>query len=84
MTSVCTATPYRPQEIKNQAHTLINSMRRAHRLVHHKFQPYLIGFVRVSVTNSPRCSIAERDVEITHREAVAGTAHTKLKGVITV
>ena len=49
-----------------------------------KFQPYLIGFARVSVTNSLRCSIAERDVEITHREAVAGTTHTKLTGVIRV
>ena len=80
MTSVCTTTPHRPHEIKNQAHTLINSMKRDQRLVHPKFQPYLDRFIRGSVTNSLRCSIAERDLEITHREAIARAARKKLTG----
>ena len=80
MTSVCTTTPHRPHEIKNQAHTLINSMRKDQRLVHTKFQPYLDRFIRGSVTNSLRGSIAERDLEITHREAIARAARKKLTG----
>ena len=39
MTLVCTTTPHRPHEIKNQGHTLINSMRRDQQPVHPKFQP---------------------------------------------
>lgn len=80
MTSVCTTTPHRPHEIKNQANTLINSMRRDQRLVYPKFQPYLERFFCGSVTNSLRCSIAERDLEITHREAIARAARRKLTG----
>ena len=80
ITSVCTTTPHRPHEIKNQAHTLINSMRRNQRLVHPKFQPYLDRFIWGSVTNFLRCSIAERDLEITHREAIARAARKKLTG----
>ena len=80
MTLVCTNTPYRPHEIKNQAHTLIDSMRRNQRLLHPKFQPYLDMFICGSVTNSLRCSIAERDLEITHREAIARAARKKLTG----
>ena len=80
MTPVCTTTPHRSHEIKNQAHTLINSMRRDQRFVHPKFQPYLDRFIRGSVTNSLRCSIAERDLEITHREAIARAARKKLTG----
>ena len=80
MTSVCTTTPHRPHEIKNQAHTLINTMKKDHRLVHPKFQPFLDRFIRGSVSNSLRCSIAERDLEITHREAIARAARRKLTG----
>ena len=73
MTSVCTTTPHRPHEIKNQAHTLINSIKKDHRLMYPKFRPYLDSFIRGSVTNSLRCSIAERDLEITHRECARGS-----------
>ena len=55
-------------------------MRKHHRLVHPKFQPYLDRFIRGSVTNSLQCSIAERDLEITHREAIARAARKKLTG----
>lgn len=80
MTSVCTTTPHRPHKIKNQAHTLIISMRSYHRPVHPKFQPYLDRFICDSVTNSLRCSTAERDLEIIHREAIVRAACKKLKG----
>ena len=66
-------------------------MRRDHRLVHPTFQPYLDRFIRGSVTNSLSCSIAERNLEITHREAIARADRKKLirnvaqkVGVITV
>lgn len=42
-----------------------------------KFSPTLISG---SVSNSHRCSIAKRDLEITHRKAIARAAQTKLKG----
>ena len=80
MTSVCTTTPNRPYEIKNQAHMLIKSMMRDQRLVHPKFQPYLDRFIRGSVTNSLQCFIAKRNLEITHREAIAQVACKKLIG----
>ena len=78
MTSVCTTTPDRPHEINNQAHTLINSIKKGHRLVHSNFRPYLDRFIRGSVTNPLRCSIAEQGLEITHREAIARAARRKL------
>ena len=53
-------------------------MRRDQRLVHSKFQPYLQRFIRGSVTNSLQCSIAERNPEITHREAIVRAARKKL------
>ena len=82
MSSVCTTTPHRPHEIKNQAITLINSMKRDQRLVHPKFQPYLDWFICGSVTNSLRCSITERNLKITHCEAIARVAQKKLTGRI--
>ena len=82
MTSVCTTTPHRPHEIKNQAHTLINSIKKDHRLVHPKIRTYLDRFIPGSVTNSLRCSIAERDLEITHREAIARAARRNLIGKV--
>ena len=80
MSSVYTTTPHCPHEIKNQAITLINGMKRDQRLVHPKFQPYLNRFIRGSVTNSLRCSIAEHDLEITHCEAITRAARKKLTG----
>lgn len=63
-------------------------MRIDHRLVHPKFQPYLDRFILRSVANSLQCSIAKRDLEITHREVMARAARKKLTrkvgGVITV
>lgn len=45
--------------------------------MHPKFPPYLDSFTRGTVTNSLRCSIAERDLEIIYREAIARAAHKK-------
>ena len=80
ITSAYTTTSHLPHEIKNQAHTLINTMKKDHRLVHPKLQPYLDRFIRGSVSNSLRCSIAEPNLEITHREAIARAARKKLTG----
>ena len=55
-------------------------MRRDHRLVHPKFQPYFNRLIRGSITTSLRCSIAERDLEITNREAIARAALKKITG----
>ena len=77
---MCATTPHRPHEVKSQAQTLINSMKKDHRLVHPKFRPYLDRFIRGSVSNSLRCSIAERDLEITYIEAIARAARKKLTG----
>ncbi len=55
-------------------------MKRDQRLVYPKSQPYLDRFIRGSVTNSLRCSIAERDLEITHREAIARAARKNFTG----
>ena len=52
VTSICTITPHRLHEIKNQAHILINNMKRDQRLVFSKFQPYLDRFICGSITNS--------------------------------
>ncbi len=82
MSSVCTTTPHRPHEIKNQAIILINSMKIDQWLVYPKFQPYLDRFIRRSVTNSLRCSIAEYNLEITHCEAIARVAQKKLTGKV--
>lgn len=62
MTAICATTPHRPHEVKSQAQTLLNTMKKDHRLMHPKFQPYLDRFIRGSVSNSLRCSIAERDI----------------------
>ena len=48
--------------------------------MHPKFQPYLDRFIRGSVSNSLRCSIAERDLEITYSEAIACATRKKLTG----
>ena len=80
MSSVCTTTPHRLYKIKNQAITLINSIKRDQRLVHPKFQPYLDRFIHGSVTNSLQCSITERNLEITHHEAIARAVRKKLTG----
>lgn len=53
-------------------------MKKDHRLVHSKLQLYLDRFIRGSVTNSLQCSIAERDLEIKHRKAIARAVRTKL------
>ena len=61
-------------------------MKKDHRLVHPKFRPYLDRFIRGSVSSSLRCSIAERDLEITYRAArkkLTGRVAQK-GGVITV
>ena len=48
--------------------------------MHFKFRPYLDRFIRGFVTNSLRYFIAERDLEITYREAIALAARKKLIG----
>ena len=77
MTLICNITLHRPHEIKNQAHTLINSMRKDHQLVNPKFQPYLDRFICGSVTNSLCYSFAKRNLQIIHRKAIAQAAHKK-------
>lgn len=88
MSAICATTPHHPHKVKSQAQILINTMKKDHRLVHPKFQPYLDRFIRGSVSNSLRCSIAERDLEITHSEARARKKLTgrvaQKGGVITV
>ena len=91
MTSICATTSHRPHDVKSQTQTLIKRMKKDYRLVHPKFQSYLDRFIRGSVSNSLRCSIAERDLEITYSEAIANAARKKLtgrvvqkRGVITV
>ena len=78
-------------EIKNQAIILINSIKRDQRLVYPKVQPYLDQFICSSVTNSFWASIAERNLEIIYRKAIARVAQKKLMdrvaqkgGVITI
>ncbi len=51
-------------------------------LVNRKFRPYLERFIRGSVTNLINRIIAELDLEITHREAMAQAARKKLTGKI--
>ena len=80
ITSICAITPHRLYDVKSQTQTLINSIKKDHRLVHPKFRPYLDRFIRGSVSNSLRCSIAERDLEITYSEAIARAARKKLTG----
>ncbi len=48
--------------------------------MHPKFRFYLDRFIRGSVSNSLRCSIAERDLEIKYSEAIANAARKKLTG----
>ncbi len=78
MASIFATTPHRLHEVKSQAQTLINSMKKDHRLVHPKFWPYLDRFIPGSVSNSLRCFIAERDLEITYSEAITRAARKKL------
>ena len=52
MSSVCTTTPHCLLEIKNQAITLINSMKKNQRLVYLKFQLILDWFIYGSIINS--------------------------------
>ncbi len=78
--SICANTPHLPHAVKSRAQTLINSMKKDHRLVHPKFRPYLDRFIRGSVSNSLRCSIAERNLEITYSEAITRAARKKLTG----
>ncbi len=80
MTSICATTLHCLYDVKNQAQTLINSMKNFHRLVHSKFRPYFDRFIRGFVSNSFRFSIAERDLEITYSEAIARAACKKLTG----
>ncbi len=82
ITSICTTTPHRPNDVKSQAQTLINSIKKDHRLVNLKFWPYLDRFICGSVSNFLQCSIAERDLEITHSEAIARAACKKLTGSV--
>ena len=79
---VCDATPRHPHEIREQAETLLRTMKQNERLVNRKFRPYLERFIRGSVTNAINRIIAERDLEITHREAMAQAARKKLTGKI--
>ena len=80
--AVCDATPRRQHEIRGQAETLLRTMKQNERLVNRKFRPYLERFIRGSVTNAINRIIAERDLEITHREAMAQAARKKLTGKI--
>ena len=57
-------------------------MKQNERLVNRKFRPYLERFIQSSVTNAINRIIAERDLEITHREAIAQAARKKLTGKI--
>ena len=52
VTSICTTTPHRLHEIKNQAHILINNIKKDQQLMFSKFQPYLDRFICGSITNS--------------------------------
>lgn len=78
--SICANTPHLPHAVKSRAQTLINSMKKDHRLVHPKFRPYLDRFIRGLVSNSLRCSIAECNLEITYSEAMTRAARKKLTG----
>ncbi len=57
-------------------------MKQNERLVNRKFRPYLERFIQSWVTNAINRIIAERDLEITHREAMAKAARKKLTGKI--
>lgn len=48
--------------------------------MHSKFPPCLDRAICGSVTNSLRCSIAERDLEVSYRETIARAARKKLIG----
>ncbi len=80
--AVCDATPRRPHEIRGQAETLLRTIKQNERLIDRKFRPYLERFIRGSVTNTINRIIAGRDLEITHREAMARAACKKLAGKI--
>ena len=78
MTLVCTTISYRPHKIKNQAHTLINSIKRDQQLVYPKYQPYFDRFICSSVSTSLWYSIAKCNLEIIHCEAIAWSTCKKL------
>ncbi len=78
MTSIYATTPHRPNDVKSQDQTLINCMKKNHRLVHPKFRPYPDRFIHGLVSNSLQCLIAKHDLEITYSEAIARMARKKL------
>ena len=80
--AVCDATPRRLYEIREQAKTLLRTMKQNERLVNRKFQAYLERFIQSSITNAINQIIAERDLEITHREAMLRATCKKLTSKI--